>query len=90
MAQFRIRIPDAKLANAVAKFVAVYPNNTADPAHEDHVPHPTDPTDPGGITDVQWLQKRTRQWLRDTINVGGERQHEAKRPLPDDDVVGED
>ena len=90
MAQFRIRIPDAKLANAVAKFLAVYPNNTADPAHKDHVPHPTDPEDPGGITDIEWLQKRTRQWLRDTINVGGEQQHAATRPLPDDDVVGED
>ena len=90
MAQFRIRIPDAKLANAVAKFIEVYPNNTADPAHEDHVPHPTDPEDPGGISDQEWLQKRTRRWLRDTINVGGERQHDATRPLPDDDVVGED
>ena len=90
MAQFRIRIPDAKLANAVAKFVAVYPNNTADPAHRDYIPHPTDPEEVGGISDEDWLQKRTRQWLRDTINVGGERQHDATRPLPDDDVVGED
>ncbi len=90
MAQFRIRIPDGKLTAAIEKFVAVYPNNTADPAHEDHVPHPTDPNDPGGISDQAWMEKRTRQWLRDIINVGGERQHEATRPPRDDDVVGED
>jgi len=90
MAQFRIRIPDGKLAGAIEKFVEVYPNNTADPAHEDHVPHPTDPTDPGGISDQDWMEKRTRQWLRDIINVGGDRKHDATRPPRDDDVVGED
>lgn len=87
MAQFRITIPDAKLADAVAQFVVVYPNNTADPVSDDHVPHPTDPEDPGGISDQEWMKKRTRQWLRETIHAGAARQHEAARPLPDDEVV---
>ena len=87
MAVFRIRIPDAKLAVAVAQFVEVYPNNTADPAHEDYVPNPTDPTARGGISDDEWMKKRTRRWLRDIIQAGAARQYEARRPPVDDEIV---
>ena len=90
MAQFRIRIPDAKLAAAVRRFVLVFPNNTADPAHEDYVPHPTDPNTVGGISDEEWMQKKTRMWLRDIINTGKNMEHEATRPVDDDTIVGED
>ena len=89
MAVFRIRIPDAKLVDAVAKFVEVYPNNTSDPAHEDYVPDPLNPTARGGISDEEWMKKRTRQWLKETIQAGATRQYEAAIPLPDDTVVGE-
>lgn len=77
-----ITIPDAKVQKARAAFLSVYPNESADPTSPYY-----DPSDPNGMPDRRWVQLKTREWLRDIIQVGMDREHDAARPAPDPDVV---
>ena len=77
-----ITILDAKVAKARRGFLLVYPNETSDPMHPHH-----DPAQPGGLSDRRWVQIKTKEWLRDIIQVGLEREHAATKPAPDPDIV---
>ena len=65
-------IPSAKVAEAVAAFLAMYPNVTGDPLLWDGDP----------LTDGAWVKHRIRQWVSDTINDGRRHLHRVNNPEP--------
>lgn len=72
---------------ALNGFLRIYPNNTADPTSPDYVP-PGPPGPPvAGMSDEDWMEERTRQWLNDIINVGQGQQFDDTRPDPDPEIV---
>jgi hypothetical protein len=70
---------------AINGFIRIYPNLTADPTSPDFVPGVGQA--PDGISDEEWMEERTRQWLNDIINVGQGQEFDDTRPPADPDIV---
>lgn len=70
---------------ALLGFLRIYPNTTDDPTSPDFVPGQGG--SPDGISDEEWMEERTRQWLNDIINVGQGQEFDDTRPPADPDIV---
>lgn len=78
---------------AVAAFVRVHPNTTADPLSPDYVPAdpPRQPKD--GLNDREWMKRWTRRQLNEAINEGlrlKDLEDNYTPPVKDPDIVEEE